>query len=447
MKKLNNILKKKYLLHYIALCITIMTCSVIYFATLSYEVSIDGKNVGIVESKKDVYELIEKKKSYIKKEFKKDVKIDQEIVFTKCRVGKDKITSKEQFNENLNEVIDLTIRAFAINIQGKDIVYVKDKKSAEKVLKTIKDEHKEGIEGIKDISFIEKVKLVEKDIKISKLKSEASAYDYLLTGTDDIQKYIVKDGDNLWNISRKYNLSMDDIEKANPGIDIEKLDIDQEINITVPKSYLNIKVTSVASYDEKIPYDTVYEETASLYKGDKKVKIEGKEGSKKVVAEVTRINGQVDSKNILKEEIVEDAEDKIVLKGTKKKPTYIASGAFSNPTRGRMSSPFGRRWGKTHTGIDIAAPKGTPIKASDGGTVIFSGTQNGYGKLIIIDHKNGYKTYYGHCSSLVAKKGQKVAKGDVVAKVGSTGRSTGNHLHFEVRKNNVPLNPTKYVRY
>jgi len=447
MNKINNILKKKYLLHYIALSITIMTCSVIYFATLSYEVSIDGKNVGIVESKKDVYELIEKKKSYIKKEFEKDVKIDQEIVFTKCRVGKDKITSKEQFNENLNDVIDLTIRASAINIQGKDIVYVKDKKSAENVLKRIKDENKEGIEDIKEIKFIEKVDFIEKDIKISKLKNEESAYEYLLTGTDDMQKYTVKDGDNLWNISRKYDLSMDDIEKANPGIDIEKLDIDQEINITVPKSYLNIKVTSVASYDEKIPYNTVYEETEALYKGDKKVKIEGKEGSRKVVAEVTRINGQVDSKNILEEEIVEDVQDKIVLKGTKKKPTYIASGAFSNPTRGKMSSPYGRRWGKTHTGIDIAAPKGTPIKASDGGTVVFAGTQNGYGKLIIIDHKNGYKTYYGHCSSLVAKKGQKVAKGTVVAKVGSTGRSTGNHLHFEVRKNNVPLNPSKYVRY
>ncbi|CAH2215376.1 peptidoglycan DD-metalloendopeptidase family protein [Tepidibacter aestuarii] len=447
MNKLNNILKKKYLLHYIALSITIITCSVIYFATLSYEVSIDGKNVGIVERKKDVYELIKKKKLDIKNEFEKDVKIDQEIVFTKSRVGKDKITSPEQFKENLNAVIDLTIQACAVNINGKDIVYVKDKKSAENVLNRVKDEHKEGIEGIKEINFVEKVDLIEKDIKISKLKNEESAYEYLLTGTDDVQKYTVKDGDNLWNISRKYNLSMDDIEKANPEIDIEKLDIDQEINITVPKSYLSVKVTNVASYDERIPYKIIYEETESLYKGDKKIKTEGKEGSRKVVAEVTRINGQIDSKNILEEEIVEEVQDKIVLKGTKKKPTYIASGAFSNPTRGSLSSSFGRRWGKNHTGIDIAAPKGTPIKASDGGTVVFSGTQNGYGKLIIIDHKNGYKTYYGHCSSLIAKRGQKVAKGDVIAKVGSTGRSTGNHLHFEVRKNNVPINPTKYVKY
>lgn len=447
MNKLNNILKKKYLLHYIALSITIITCSVIYFATLSYEVSIDGKNLGIVESKKDVYELIEKKKLNIKNEFEKDVKIDQKIVFTKRRVGKDKITSPEEFNENLNEVIDLTIQAYAINIQGKDIVYVKDKKSAENVLNTIKGEHTEGIEDIKEINFTEKVDLIEKDIKISKLKNEESAYEYLVTGTDDVQKYVVKDGDNLWNISRKYNLSMDDIEKANPGIDIEKLDIDQEINITVPKSYLGVKVINVASYDERIPYNTIYEETGSLYKGDKKVKTEGKEGSKKVVAEVTRINGEIDSTNVLEEEIVEDVQDKIVLKGTKKKPTYIASGAFSNPTRGTLSSKYGRRWGKNHKGIDIAAPKGTPIKASDGGTVVFSGTQSGYGKLIIIDHNNGYKTYYGHCSSLVAKKGQKVAKGDIVAKVGSTGRSTGNHLHFEVRKNNVAINPNKYVKY
>ena len=98
-----------------------------------------------------------------------------------------------------------------------------------------------------------------------------------------------------------------------------------------------------------------------------------------------------------------------------------------------------------HTGLDIAAPKGTSIKAAASGTVIHAGWKGSLGNLVIISHGNGVQTYYGHCSKLIAKVGQKVSQGQVIAKVGSTGNSTGNHLHFEVRKNGVLYNPQNYV--
>ncbi|SHH52285.1 peptidoglycan DD-metalloendopeptidase family protein [Tepidibacter thalassicus] len=449
MDEIKKILKKKYLLHSLVFLITVITCSGIYYSTLSYEVNIDGKNIGIVDSKKDVYRLIEEKKEEIKKEFKKDVTISQKIVFNKVRVGKDKITPINVFKQNLNKVIDLSIKAYSINIDGKDVVFLKDKKSAQNVLNDIKKYNIKSLDNskIKEIGFLEKVSIKEKEINISNLKTEESACEYLLNGTDDIQKYIVKNGDTVWDIAKKYNLKMDDIKKANPNIDIDKLQIDQEINITVPKPYLNVKVVEVASYEETIPYKTIYEETNALYKGEKRIKLEGVKGKRKVTAEIVKINGAIFSKNILKEEILTQVQDKVVLKGTKKPPFYMAYGVFSNPTRGKLTSRFGRRWGRIHTGIDIAAPIGTKIKAADGGKVIFSGTQSGYGKLVIIDHGNGYKTYYAHCSKLLVKKGDKVAKNQVIAKVGNTGRSTGPHLHFEVRKNNKPVNPLTYVKY
>lgn len=112
-----------------------------------------------------------------------------------------------------------------------------------------------------------------------------------------------------------------------------------------------------------------------------------------------------------------------------------------------ISSRFGQRWGRKHQGLDFAAATGTNIYASAPGTVTFSGwNSGGYGYLVIISHENGIQTYYGHCSSLVASVGQTVSAGQVIAKVGNTGRSFGSHCHFEVRVNGVAYNPEIYLK-
>lgn len=121
------------------------------------------------------------------------------------------------------------------------------------------------------------------------------------------------------------------------------------------------------------------------------------------------------------------------------------------PTRGWMTSTFGMRNSpfsgqiKMHEGIDIAARIGTPIYAAADGIVSQSRHEEGYGKLVVIDHGYGYKTYYAHTSKFYVKVGQRVKRGDLVAAVGNTGSSTGAHLHYEVRLNGVPLNPKKFL--
>ncbi len=126
-------------------------------------------------------------------------------------------------------------------------------------------------------------------------------------------------------------------------------------------------------------------------------------------------------------------------------------GRFMIPVRGRFSSPFGMRTHpisgvyKMHTGQDIAAPTGSPIRAGGPGVVIFAGWRNGYGNTIIIDHGGGISTLYGHCSRLIAHAGQHVTTGETIAAVGSTGYSTGPHCHFEVRVNGKPVNPLRYI--
>ena len=117
------------------------------------------------------------------------------------------------------------------------------------------------------------------------------------------------------------------------------------------------------------------------------------------------------------------------------------------PVSGVLTSRYGYRWGRTHTGIDIGVPTGTPVKAAASGTVSFAGWKGALGNLVVISHGNGVQTYYGHNSKLTVSAGQSVSQGDVIAKAGSTGQSTGSHVHFEVRVNGSSYNPLGYVNY
>jgi len=167
----------------------------------------------------------------------------------------------------------------------------------------------------------------------------------------------------------------------------------------------------------------------------------------------------VDDISILKDKLDElinekslHTEDISGLQQTEEKlKNYMATIPTLWPASGRVSSNFGQREDpfnsseRFHAGIDIAADYGSDINAAADGTVITSGTLAGYGKAVIISHGNGLTTLYGHISSAIAKEGQKVKKGDLIARVGSTGRSTGPHLHFEVRINDTPVDPLKYL--
>ncbi len=115
------------------------------------------------------------------------------------------------------------------------------------------------------------------------------------------------------------------------------------------------------------------------------------------------------------------------------------------PVSGTLTSGFGQRWGRMHEGIDIAGASGTPIAAAAAGTVIVAGWNGGYGNMVVVDHGGGISTAYGHMSSLAVSVGQSVGQGTVVGGMGTTGHSTGVHLHFEVRVNGAATNPLAYL--
>ena len=156
---------------------------------------------------------------------------------------------------------------------------------------------------------------------------------------------------------------------------------------------------------------------------------------------IVEVESAIDTAEVKAEEIV---EAKAKIKGATLNGVYFST----KPVSGNITSRYGQMENirdHAHSGLDIAAPAGTDIVAAADGTVTFSGTQGGYGNLIIITHENGIQSYYGHCSKLYANVGDEVKAGDLIAAVGMTGYATGNHLHFEIRVNGSTINPQQYI--
>ena len=218
--------------------------------------------------------------------------------------------------------------------------------------------------------------------------------------------------------------------------------------------------TQIAQINEAkkiIETEKAEQETARKILDDKKGQIKAKQDEQQAL--INSLSSDIEELKRQEKEM-EKAEQEIqakidaALKSTDQQDvTYNGTGKFVLPLASytRISSPYGYRihpitgTRKLHSGIDYAAPHGTAIYAADDGVVLTSGWINGYGYSITINHGSGYVTLYAHCSTLVAKAGQKVTKGQVIAKVGSTGNSTGNHLHFEVKVNGKAQNPANFL--
>lgn len=208
---------------------------------------------------------------------------------------------------------------------------------------------------------------------------------------------------------------------------------------------LTVKSTIVSSSEEEYIPEAEYVDNADIYEGMTSVISSGRKGAQTVTTVENYINGAlVESQSAAV--VTDEGERAVIARGTKPRPAGVGSGNFSKPASGKITSGFGARWGRNHNGIDIGAPTGTPVYASDDGVVTCSEYKNSFGNLVKIDHQNGYETYYAHNSELLVKPGDVVKKGDLIAKVGSTGNSTGPHCHFEIHYNGELKNPMNYLK-
>lgn len=283
------------------------------------------------------------------------------------------------------------------------------------------------------------------------------------SGTGESDKgAAMDDSASVLDIELKENVSVERMELRNGDSSPDILDR-QEAGEKIETgddggSMITVVVTEEKTEEEKIGYDREYKTDDSLYTGQTRIGREGKSGKKEVRKKIVTENGKTVKEEILEETVVKEPEDEIILTGTR--DIGGADGASSGTDEGvsrdesatysrlRMpvddvyvSSGFGTRWGRLHRGVDLALAQGSPVYAADSGTVYFSGDGGGYGNLIKVDHGNGMQTYYAHCSSLLVSSGQKVSRGEKIALTGSTGNSTGPHLHFEVIINGRCIDP------
>ena len=219
---------------------------------------------------------------------------------------------------------------------------------------------------------------------------------------------------------------------------------------------LTLKTIRTVVTVEKAPYKTIVQETENLPLGYHVTKVKGKNGTQRVYTQIISVNGKEQYRVVTGTEYIKAPVNQVELVGAQKYDGSavvgdgVATGIFvwPLPYTKQISSPFAPRWGSFHGAIDIAngSADKKPIIASDGGVVVEATNHPSYGLYVLIDHGNGFKTRYAHCSQLFVGKGDRVAQGQYIAKVGNTGYSTGPHLHFEVIKNGVLVDPLKYVQ-
>ncbi len=413
-----------------------------------FDVYLGTEKIGSTRSEEDVQTIVEFLKADLANTYKAEIVLDEEIKFEPTHVKQSDILSNGDFNSIIKSKISFLIAAHSLVVNGEEIGVVKTEEDAEIILNTIKEPYITSDDedtNIKEINFLEDVQILNKEISFNELSTPESLIQLIQDGGEEKRIHTIEVGENFWTIAKIYGLNPYDIEAANPDKDQLKLKPGDEINLLMAKSLITVATVEEVEYIEDVNFEVIVETNDSMFTNEKKIKVEGQRGQNKITANEIKHNGILFEKEILKEEIIKEPVDQVVIKGTKELPKTAATGVLMMPTRGRISSRYGSRWGRMHRGLDIAAPTGTPIKAADGGTVTYSGWKNGLGYMVEINHGNGYVTRYGHCSKLLVKKGAKVYKGQEIAKVGNTGNSTGPHLHLEVLKNGVYQNPSKYV--
>ncbi len=302
--------------------------------------------------------------------------------------------------------------------------------------------------GIESLEFGSHVEIVDAYLLPDQIEDAGKAASDVTTVQEKDAIYEVQAGDTLSQIAERTNISMDKIISLNDTLDNELSMIreGEELIITQPEPPLSIEREEQEYLEEYYDADIQYVDNDDWYTTDQVTLQQPSAGRRNIVARISYRNEKEVGREVIKEEVLMEAIPKIVERGTKIPPTYIKP-----ISGGRMSSSFGRRSAPTrgastyHQGIDWATPVGTAVYASSGGTVTKAGWGSGYGNVIYIKHPDGRETRYGHLSKCLVSSGQHVSQGQKIALSGNTGRSTGPHLHFEIRIGGGAVNPLKYL--
>jgi murein DD-endopeptidase MepM/ murein hydrolase activator NlpD len=430
-------------------------------------VSVNGQEIGIVSDKT----LVEQFESARAKELATNSKDLHMIVKTpEVTYSVERAFMPKPNDPAVLDRLSAHITAYPVGVEmlvdGKPVGVVKDQAAANQVLEHIKTDVLEkkkdpskvkvlsaaapamvepvGETELQKVEFVQKVELKEIPIQPQDVVKPDDLQKKLETGNVQPVQYTVEKGDCVSCIAKKLNIPKQVIYQNNPSIVDDMIKAGQKIDLTVLQPTLAVRTVEKVTEKQEIQFDTEYQKDNSVLLGNDQTIQPGKNGLKKVIIQLTKVNGLMVEETVQSEEIVQQPVKAVVRKGTKV-VTGEGTGKFAWPVlSSSISSTFGYRWGALHKGVDLTSPNKT-IMASDNGKVVTAGYKGDYGNYIVVDHLNGYKTLYGHLSEIYVTTGKIVEKGEKIGHMGSTGDSTGVHLHFEVQRNDTAENPLKYL--
>ena len=446
-----------------------------------YHIYVDKEYTGSVSSQTVVEEVVQQKLDEMQ-DIGQNPYINEDITYVTERTFHPNYND-ERVKASLNNLLTVKVEAYGLKIDDELIGHFKD----EHVINNLLQKYKETFVKKKDLErlnqkenafihmdetiyvenreqFLDErdpievggyqlvgvtldhdVDVLKTDVYPEKILSLEEGLKLLNNGTVEEEKHTVQEGEVLQTIAEKYDLTVKELLALNPELDEDTvLQINQKLNVTEYKPAFDVTTIEETLVEEKVAYETEVIESDEMLKGEQEIKQEGENGEKEVLYRVEKVNGKEINREIIEEEITKEAKKEIIIKGTKVIPSQ-GSGTLTWPTNGGyISSSYGYRWGRMHRGIDIARPSNRTIKAADHGVVSFAGYEGGFGNKIVINHNNGMQTIYAHLSSINVTPGQKIEKGTPIGIMGTTGNSTGIHLHFEVHQGGATQNPMKY---
>ena len=426
-------------------------CAVLSFYTVGTNATYNGASLGTVSGIKTVSAAIENVES-ITREALGDTSYDVDESKIETVIGvvpRSEVESKEELMETLSNELGMVEYGYTLYINDEPIAATTYAGALEELLEQLKRSYITA--DTVDCYFYEDVSIREGYVDSSHVMNLGRIAEILNETKAGEVTYTVEAGDSYYYIADLYSMTLDELMDMNPGYDIDLLRVGDVLTISNAVPYLTVVSIERQRYVTDVPFAVEYEDDNSMYQGDYKVLSPGEYGKADVTVNVAYTNGEETARQTVAAVTISEPVTELQARGTIPRPSWVPTGSFRWPCYGTLTSYFGYRNAPTrgastnHGAIDIANGYGTPIYASDGGTVTVSGWQGGLGYAVTIDHGNGFQTIYGHNSSLLVKAGDHVYKGQQIARMGSTGISTGNHCHFAVKYYGTYVDPLNYL--
>lgn len=419
--------------------------------TIGTTVRYDGINLGTVGSRRTVDQAVQQLETVTRQTLEdQDYAIDTALLSTQTHVvPRRDLESREEFAENLTDQIGDVTYGYTLYVDGEAVAATTYAGAIDQLLEQMKAGY--ITENTVDCSFVENVEIKEGYVDRSLISNLGYIAEKLNATKEGAVVYTVKPGDVWSAIAEANGMTNQQLLTLNPGYDIAVLHAGDQLTISNAVPYLTVVAVERQNYIRDLPYTITYRDDASMYQGDTKVLSKGVYGKADVTANVTIINGEETAREYVASVTLSQPVAEVQARGTKVRPTWFPTGSFRWPCYGVITSYFGPRRASVagastyHEALDIANSYGTAIYAADGGTVTLSGWYGGLGYCVKIDHGNGFVTTYGHNSSLLVSVGQHVYKGQQIARMGSTGISSGPHCHFAVTRNGTLVDPLNYL--